>query len=242
MNINMKKSCLFVLTSLFIGGLLIWQIYICIRLHFYVSCFVPTDSMSPTIVSGDYIGVSLLIPGRRVEVENVMGIFELRRKKGIRRVAKDDIVVFNYPYWGQEEKMIMTKNQYHCKRCVALPGDWYHWEIGNKKDSLFLPKVGSHLLIDSLNFSNYYRCIEYETGIKPIKKSDGIYHADTLLLNYEFQKDYYFMQGDNLMDSYDSRNWGVLPEDFIVGVAAFIWFSKDLQTDEIRWNRMFRCL
>jgi len=135
LNINMKKSCLFVLTSLFIGGLLIWQIYICIRLHFYVSCFVPTDSMSPTIVSGDYIGVSLLIPGRRVEVENVMGIFELRRKKGIRRVAKDDIVVFNYPYWGQEEKMIMTKNQYHCKRLLNL-----HLNRLLVHISFFLPK------------------------------------------------------------------------------------------------------
>ena len=223
-----------------LGG---WQIYVFVRLYFYTSCFIPTDSMLPTIVAGDYIAVSLLIPGKRIITENLNGTFELKRNKGIRKVSKYDIVVFNYPYWGQEKKMVINTEQYHCKRCVALPGEMYYWKAeNNMTDSIFLPKVGSRLLIDSLNFEDYYRCIEYETGIMPIKKNDGVYHADTLLLNYEFKNDYYFMQGDNIVNSYDSRTWGILPEDFIMGVAAFVWYSKNLETQEIRWNRLFHCL
>lgn len=57
-----------------------------------------------------------------------------------------------------------------------------------------------------------------------------VYLADTLLTEYHFKHDYYFMLGDNVNYSYDSRNWGLLPDDFILGVGQFIWFSKVLET------------
>lgn len=50
------------------------------------------------------------------------------------------------------------------------------------------------------------------------------------------------MRGDNCVDSYDSRFWGILPEDFILGTGQFIWFSKDRDMGKIRWERMFRKL
>ena len=59
---------------------------------------------------------------------------------------------------------------------------------------------------------------------------------------YTFKKDYYFMMGDNRHNSEDSRYWGFVPEDFIVGEASFIWMSFDDQgnfINKIRWDRLF---
>jgi signal peptidase I len=61
---------------------------------------------------------------------------------------------------------------------------------------------------------------------------------------YTFKSDYYWMMGDNRHNSADSRVWGFVPENHVVGKAVFTWFSKEdpnyRRTNNIRWNRMFR--
>ena len=57
---------------------------------------------------------------------------------------------------------------------------------------------------------------------------------------FHFNAFYYFVTGDKVMNSKDSRYWGLLPKKFIVGKATLIWKSVDLDTDEIRWNRVFK--
>jgi len=62
---------------------------------------------------------------------------------------------------------------------------------------------------------------------------------------YTFQQDYYFMMGDNRHNSLDSRFWGFVPADHIVGKALFIWFSTDPNQrllNKIRWNRIFNVI
>lgn len=129
-----------------------------------------------------------------------------------------------------------------CKRCVGTPGDTYRWMWDGVTRSVYLPRQGEVVRIDSSNFRHYSRCIEYETGLMPQLVKESVIHADTVMYSYRFKCNYYFMRGDNDADSYDSRFWGILPEDFILGVGLFTWFSKEPETGKIRWERMFKKL
>ena len=222
----------------------LYQIYLSVRIYWFTFCVIPTYSMSPTLLGGDYILASLQIPGRRIieEDESRDERKLVHRLEGIRQVRKNDVAVFNYPYSEDKEKMILSAKLFFCKRCVALPGDTYQWFARESLEKVYLPKVGDILPIDSCNYNHYRHCIEYETG-QSLKLEMGlVYLADTLLTEYHFKHDYYFMLGDNVNYSYDSRNWGLLPDDFILGVGQFIWFSKVLETGQIRWNRIFKKL
>ena len=69
---------------------------------------------------------------------------------------------------------------------------------------------------------------------------EGVYLGDSLIREYSFLENYYFMSGDNLEISNDSRHWGLVPEPYIVGVATRIWNSVDKFTGETRWDRVMK--
>lgn len=217
-----------------------FQLYVLARLYLFASCVIPTYSMSPTLQGGDYIIASLQIPGRRIWHENAEGNLTPQREKGIRDVRRNDIVVFNFPYVHSKDYMEISNELFYCKRCVALPGENYQWEWNQKMHNIYLPQAGDELSIDSLNYEDYRKCIEYETQRRMVRKGDMICLADSVIKTYRFRHNYYFMRGDNVKDSYDSRFWGLLPDDFILGVGQFIWFSKEPDTGRIRWNRILK--
>lgn len=94
-------------------------------------------------------------------------------------------------------------------------------------------------MLNSNNFALFKRYIEYET-LKVLTLQDSIIYFDEKKIDsYVFKKDYYFMAGDAVYDSNDSRFWGLLPDDFIVGKALFIWKSVDPETNKFRFNRFF---
>lgn len=240
-----KKRCKWIIK--YIGKILVvlfflFLFYVMARLYLFASCVIPTDSMYPALLSGDYIIASLRIPGRRVWKEDIEGNITIRRKAGVRKVAKGDIIIFSFPYTSDNERMVLGNELFYCKRCVALPGEEYQWEWQRKKYCVHLPKAGEILALDSTNYMNYRKCIEYETRKKTYCRDNVILLEDSVIVNYRFSCDYYFMCGDNTGDSYDSRFWGLLPDDFILGVGRFIWFSKNPHTGEIRWNRISKKL
>ena len=90
----------------------------------------------------------------------------------------------------------------------------------------------------------YRRLIHAYEGHELSEKADGIYIDGKKADKYTVQQNYYWMMGDNRNGSADSRFWGFVPEDHIVGHALFTWLSIDQEKGMfgggMRWKRMFR--
>lgn len=113
------------------------------------------------------------------------------------------------------------------------------WNIRNF-GPLFIPSSGSCVAMDEVNMLLYRRAIEWEQKKKLRMGTNGVMLGDSLITEYKFRRNYYFVGGDNVMYSQDSRYWGLLPEEYIVGKATRIWKSVDLQEDTIRWERVWK--
>lgn len=113
----------------------------------------------------------------------------------------------------------------------------YNWTQDNF-GKLWIPAKGSTISLTTENLPLYRRIIEKYEGHK-LEVTDNQIIIDGKPSNtYTFAMDYYWMMGDNRHNSADSRFWGFVPEDHIVGKASFIAFSKD--ENGIRWNRLFK--
>ena len=90
---------------------------------------IPSSSMEPAIFAGDRIIITKLIPGPRffkdIRQFRIDGKVQTKRLKGIRKVGRNDVLVFNFPYSKGWEKIDMDLNVFYLKRCVALPGDTF---------------------------------------------------------------------------------------------------------------------
>ncbi|MDF2187843.1 S26 family signal peptidase [Paraflavitalea sp. CAU 1676] len=111
----------------------------------------------------------------------------------------------------------------------------HHWQVDDF-GPLWVPKKGATLTITDDNFAMYERAIRvYEHN--ELELRNGKYYINGQETNkYTFKMDYFWMMGDNRHYSQDSRFWGFVPEDHVVGEAWLIWMSWD---KGVRWNRMF---
>lgn len=271
------KLCRYVVDTLFWGCMVV-ALFVVMQIFLFSSFKIPSNSMEPGLIAGDYVLVNKLIPGARLF--NVFASLrgeqvQIVRLPGLREIRRNDVVVFNYPYPNNLDRIEMHMMKYYIKRCLGLPGDslsivngYYRVNgisepVGNiegqelfsvqsnkmlkdaglywsfPKDSLiswnvknfgplYLPRKGDVIDMNRENISIYRKLIEWETGQK----------LDPRIVSYTFQKNYYFVAGDRIEDSQDSRYWGLLPEEFIVGKATFIWRSMNPHTREIRWERI----
>lgn len=133
------------------------------------------------------------------------------------------------------------------------PGQAYYYplnyETGWTRDTfgpLWIPKKGATIHFDS---DTDFKVAAYERCIKNYEGNDFAYRDGKVYINgeaadsYTFKFDYYFMMGDNRHNSADSRVWGFVPEDHIVGQPMLIWLSLEKDNNwfngKIRWKRLF---
>ena len=130
----------------------------------------------------------------------------------------------------------------------AVVGDLYplNARTGWTRDNygpIWIPQKGKTIALNMQNIAVYERPIKTYEGHDLQVKDNKIFIDGKEAKEYTFAMDYYWMMGDNRHNSADSRYWGFVPEDHIVGKPIFIWWSSDPDRGGfkgIRWNRLYR--
>ncbi|SKA40865.1 signal peptidase I [Chitinophaga eiseniae] len=151
--------------------------------------------------------------------ENVTALKQFPIVKNITVYEESNYVDFNY-------NMVFPHDTTHVK--------WTEENFG----PLYIPKKGATIKLDDSNFAIYDRAIRVYEGNTLERKEGKIFINGQQTDSYTFKMNYYWMMGDNRNNSLDSRFWGFVPEDHVVGKAWLIWMSYG--EHGIRWSRLFR--
>ncbi len=127
-------------------------------------------------------------------------------------------------------KKIEPKNYYDYRIFPHSPA--YPWNNDNF-GPLLIPKAGMTIPIDTHNLCLYEKVMNtYDDGIHQVSAQGAqVFYDGKPITSYTFKQDYYFMMGDNRHNSADSRSWGLVPYDHIVGSPFFVWFSMKYATN-----------
>ena len=192
---------------------------------------VPSNSMMPTLLTGDFILVNKFDYGLRLPLLNSKIIDFSKPERG-------DVIVFRYPNY---EHTAGYSGVDFIKRVVALPGDTISYEkdqLTINGETVVYRKIGAYQGVDSGKAMSGYRQVR-----------ELIDHADHDILLHplghsrELSKTtvpegHYFVMGDNRSHSSDSRFWGYVPEDYILGRAIGIWMHWDWNHNTMQLSRI----
>jgi len=124
----------------------------------------------------------------------------------------------------------------------ATPRNWSLDDYG----PLPIPKKGQTITLSPANAAIYFKIVaRYEHNEGVTWQNGMIYQNGKMLTSYTVKQNYYMMMGDNRHNSEDSRFWGFVPEDHVVGKAVLIWLSMDPNADfwhKVRWSRLFNII
>jgi len=153
----------------------------------------------------------------------------------------DTIFIKNEPKKGSLESRIESYIDFYPNSTNKN----FNWNADNY-GPLWMPSEGATIPLNEDNWIKYKRCITSYEGNSAERRKDGFYINGVKAETYTFKQNYYFMIGDNRHNSADSRMWGFVPEDHVVGKALIIWMSKDLErgwfSGGVRWERIFKTL
>ena len=185
---------------------------------------IPTGSLEPTLLVGDFILVNKFTYGIRFPVGNRMMVNVNAPKRG-------DIMVFQWP---------ANSNVNFVKRVIGLPGD----HIQYKDDVIYVNNVhcGQNFVEDTLESEGK----RVEKRLETIGNVTHYIYVKPDLPAFDFDivvpKGHYFVLGDNRSFSADSRYWGFVPDSMVIGKAFAVWMSWDHSKWSIRWNKIFKAI
>jgi signal peptidase I len=147
-----------------------------------------------------------------------------------------------YPQYSDKKGYKPTTSEL-INNLQTFPKDLYVNNTVTDFTKFQIPRKGQTITISSKNIAWYRRIITAYEGHTLAEKKDGIYIDGKKTSKYTFGMNYYWLMGDNRYNSADSRIWGFVPEDHIVGRASMVWFSKAADpTIGIRWDRLFKMI
>jgi signal peptidase I len=142
------------------------------------------------------------------------------------------------------QSQVMAKGD-TSNKCFPYNAKLFPWNRDNF-GPLTVPKKGVKIVLDEKNIATHRNAIIYFDGNENAKYENGKILIDGKeIKEYTFKQDYFFMMGDNRHASDDSRYWGFVPYDHVVGKAMFTWMSFDTSEkwyNMIRWNRIFKSI
>lgn len=147
-----------------------------------------------------------------------------------------------YPQYSDKKGYKPTASEL-IENLNTFPKDLYVNNTVTDFTKFQIPRKGQTISISAKNIAWYRRIITAYEGHTLAEKKDGIYIDGKKTSKYTFGMNYYWMMGDNRYNSADSRIWGFVPEDHIVGRASMVWFSKAADPSiGVRWDRLFKMI
>lgn len=175
----------------------------------------------------------IAVPGDTLEIRD--GCYRTSGYKGTPGNVESQEALRRMMRTEQGVQRLIEQNCYYAYPFDSLL-DWNIKEFG----PFYIPRIGDHIRLNQTSVVLYKRLIEWEQGAK-LTECDGRYLlGGKEQTDYMFRKNYYFVAGDKVENSRDSRYWGLLPEEYIVGKVWRIWKSVDRSTGDIRWERIWK--
>ena len=228
----------------------------------FISAHIPTGSMKPTLQPGDYL---LVCKWQRTDLKRGSFVLFVMPERDsnfyMKRVVGapgDTLEIRNFRYVanGSDSTIGHLENQLELRRMFSSdsPADTFMrshiymparpagmgWTISDF-GPLVVPRSGMTMAADTLFVRLYADVVERETGRALAADSlNRVTLGDSAITDYTFRQNHYFLAGDNVGDSRDSRYLGLIPEEWIVGKGWFFWNSTDPHTGRFRWNRIGR--